>query len=236
MRKRTGAIIGGVIAAALIASCIMIGVTWHLSDANESQQVQQSNDYGNGVGGDGPVITLDERNEEMPALRNESSTDGEDNVGNVSDAVTSSKIVPDSVYETCERIESISGDDIDLVMDVLDDVDADYVSEEPDDTDNVLYWLYRVSQGDEDGYLALNAVSLFGEMKESGQYDVDDGDIIPTVVNGDNIRAKKTERLLDKETGEELHRVDYVIKYDRSTGMLQSVVANVEIGIITPIS
>ena len=141
MRKRTGAIIGGVIAAALITSCIMIGVTWHLSDANESQQVQQSNDYGNGVGGDGPVITLDERNEEMPALRNESSTDGEDNVGNVSDAVTSSKIVPDSVYETCERIESISGDDIDLVMDVLDDVDADYVSEEPDDTDNVLYWL-----------------------------------------------------------------------------------------------
>lgn len=236
MRKRTGAIIGGVIAAALITSCVMVGVAWYFADGNDGQQVQQSNDYGNGVGDDGPVITLDGRNEETPAIRNESTTDGDDNAGGISDAVTSSKIVPDSVYETCERIESISGDDIDLVMDVLDDVDADYVSEEPDDTDNVLYWLYRVSQGDEDGYLALNAVSLFGEMKASGQYDVDDGDIIPTVVNGDNIRAKKTERLLDKETGEELHRADYVIKYDRSTGMLQSVVANVEIGIMTPIS
>ena len=38
MRKRTGAIIGGVIAAALITSCVMVGVAWYFADGSEQQE------------------------------------------------------------------------------------------------------------------------------------------------------------------------------------------------------
>ena len=143
--------------------------------------------------------------------------------GNASSGMTatSTNIISNDVTDGLDVLESFS-DSNDDVLDVLDYTDTDYLANASSDTKNILYWLYQVTQGDTEGYIAANDIAIFNMMSESGDYKRIDGEVTPTVV-GSVVRAVRTDKLVDKKTNKVAVELRYTIESDASSGKLRSI-------------
>ena len=143
--------------------------------------------------------------------------------GNASSGMTatSTNIISNDVTDGLDVLESFS-DSNDDVLDVLDYTDTDYIANASSDTKNILYWLYQVTQGDTEGYIAANDIAIFNMMGESGDYKRIDGEVTPTVV-GSVVRAVRTDKLVDKKTNKVAVELRYTIESDASSGKLRSI-------------
>ena len=222
MKKKT-MITGISIAIVLLAGgCVTFAYLSSIGGAPKTENV-----YHDVQNNDNDANISDTDNASSPQVEENGSADNRapshtDN-GNASSGMTatSTSIISNDVTDGLDVLESFS-DSNDDVLDILDYSDTDYLANASSDTKNILYWLYQVTQGDTEGYIAANDIAIFNMMSESGDYKRIDGDVIPTMT-GKVVRATRTDELIDKKTGKVAASLRYTIEQDSSSGMLRSI-------------
>ena len=222
MKKKT-MITGISIAVVLLAGG---GVTFaYLSSIDGAPRTE--NVYHDVQSNDDDANVSDTGNASSPQVEENGSADNREpsrtDNGNASSGMTatSTNIISNDVTDGLDVLESFS-DSNDDVLDILDYTDTDYLANASSDTKNILYWLYQVTQGDTEGYIAANDIAIFNMMSESGDYKRIDGEVTPTVV-GSVVRAVRTDKLVDKKTNKVAVELRYTIESDASSGKLRSI-------------
>lgn len=229
MRKRTLIVISAlVLAVLLVGSGMAIGYVYfngNIADDNVPLNAMSTTSDGNNSGADD---VADKGANEESGDGSEITTDYDTNNNrNVSSAQTTTQMVSEeemaSIIDTLEAGLLSDGDD---ALDVLDYADMDYIRGESDNTDNILYGLYMVEQGDQEGYLATTNLSLFNMQGESEDYERINGDLTITSTNP-VICLTRTDVLIEKETGNKEAELKYTIRQNPANGRLMSVEADV---------
>lgn len=230
MRKRTLIITGASIAALLLivggATIAYVSLSGMSGDGTENQSTQLLNMEASDDSSRSSLGSSDTVNHGADDTEKSANMEDDAPSGSNGSSMQTSSIVSDDVIDGMDVLERLSSDDDeDAILDVLNYTDIDYVMSESPDTENILYWLYQVTQGDLEGYIAANDIAIFNLTSESGNYERIEGDITPAVA-GQSVRSIKIDKLVDRKTGKDAVELRYTIEHDPDTGKLRSVVTS----------
>lgn len=230
MRKRTFVIISSLALAALLAGGGLVVAYMYFSNTNTNSS-EHLNVIINEDDDTNANSIINGVNEQYDDNNNTVVTNSNGNNGtNTQSTQTTSQII--SEEDTTSAISALetgllsNGNDDDALK-ILEYADIDSIKNESSDTNNILYWLYQVEQGDPEGYLATTNLSIFNMMDESGEYERINGDLTLTST-GSVICSTRTDVLIEKETNNKAAELRYVIKQNPKTGKLVSLEADVQ--------
>ena len=241
MRKRTAKIIGiSVGIAAIIAAGLGIGISVSgiLRDGDAANELNVNvgnvNDAdtqnGDENGSDGVHNVDDTEDDASAGDANDSSTSATQNGGT---SETTSEIATDDTIEqdvdtTLEVTDKLTKDaSTSGVEELLEYADVDDI-ESKQDTTNLLYWAYRVSEKDDgDSRAGLLEVQRFNKLVANGEWYMDTSD--PQMVNMDSETVTYVRKVSvtpkNNVSGTDIFdaTMTYTIECDRQSGKLLSI-------------
>ena len=241
MRKRTAKIIGiSVGIAAIIAAGLGIGVSVSgiLGDGDAANElnvnvgnVNDADTQNSDENGSDGVHNVDDAEDDASADdANGSSTSATQNGGT---SETTSEIATDDTIEqdvdaTLDVTDKLTKDaSTSGVEELLEYADVDDI-ESKQDTTNLLYWAYRVSENDDgDSRAGLLEVQRFNKLVANGEWDVDVSE--PQMVNMDSETVTYVRKVSvtpeNNVSGTDIFdaTMTYTIECDRQSGQLLSI-------------
>lgn len=241
MRKRTAKVIGisiGVVAIITAGLGIGISVSGVLNNGNVSNEMNVNIDNVNGIdakddnGGSDSVHSVEANGNGNVDIDDTDDT-GKGTPSNGGTIETTTEIATDDTIEndidaTLDVTDKLTKDaSTDGVEKLLEYADIDDI-ENKNDTTNLLYWAYRVSEKDDgDSRAGLLEVQRFNKLVANGEWDIDVSE--PQMVNMDSETVTYVRKVSvtpkNNVSGTDIFdaTMTYTIECDRQSGKLLSI-------------